>query len=466
MARSEGDLGSQLRANLRRLRRGTGLSQAELGTRAGIDRKEVQRLEGAGGGEMRLATALRLAHSVGASLEDLLDRIYWDPGEIAPTPAARRPGSERLAGFFLVLPPGMSAFEPPALREPVSGRAAATAAIGARVREARTRRHLTQSALAASVGLGREGLSLIERGATETTVEVVLALARSLHLPPGFLITGIASRPERVGGKRLWDPDPPAAASARPAASREDIAARIGANLAHLRGKSGLTLRQLGEAAECDRSQVQRVESGRQLVNLPSLARLASGLNARPDLLVSGIAWDVESGAFQVSAAPIEEPAWRERLGESARLTRRSLGASQREVAGRASMGRGDVGEFENGRRAFRIFTAARLAGALGVELAELLAGMVDWYVRPLPPPELAPGERPPTRAERDALLARMWCEGRPEVDIADHLAMSAAAVGPYVRELRDAGRQLPYRRAPRTPDEVAARLRRGSANR
>jgi hypothetical protein len=122
---------------------------------------------------------------------------------------------------------------------------------------------------------------------------------------------------------------------------------------------------------------------------------------------------------------------------------------------------RSDVVDFERGNRNFRIFTPVRLAGALGVDLAELFSGLADWYVRPLPAPEYAPGDQPPTKSERDAVVVRLWGEGRPEQEIAEALDLKVSAVGPYVRELRDAGEPLPYRRPPRRAAEIAARRRR-----
>lgn len=68
-------------------------------------------------------------------------------------------------------------------------------------------------------------------------------------------------------------------------------------------------------------------------------------------------------------------------------------------------MGRSEVGDFECGKRDFRLFSAVRMAGALEVDITELLSAFVDWYVRPLPAPEYASGDRPPSKAERDALL-------------------------------------------------------------
>lgn len=123
-------------------------------------------------------------------------------------------------------------------------------------------------------------------------------------------------------------------------------------------------------------------------------------------------------------------------------------------------MSRGDLVDFERGTRNFRIFTVVRLAGALEIGFAELLAGVASWHIRPLAVPEFLPGEAP-TKAERDRLLVRLWCQGRPEREIAEALDLERNSVGPYIRELRDGGEELPYRRSARTPAEIAARHRR-----
>jgi hypothetical protein len=124
-------------------------------------------------------------------------------------------------------------------------------------------------------------------------------------------------------------------------------------------------------------------------------------------------------------------------------------------------MCRGDVVDFECGNRNFRIVAAVRLAGALGIDFAELFAGIADWYVRPLPPPEYAPGDRRPAKAEQDVVLMRLWREGRSEAEIAEALDLKVGSVGPWVRELRDAGHHLQYRRPARSPAEITARRRR-----
>ena len=138
----------QLATNLRRLRQAAGIERPELARRAALKVEELSRFED-GAHELSATKALRLAHSMGVSIEELVERIYWNPGERVRRPGERRPFSERLAGFFLVLPANAPVFDPPLLRDPVGDRQEAAAIFGQNVRTARERRHLTQAKLAA-----------------------------------------------------------------------------------------------------------------------------------------------------------------------------------------------------------------------------------------------------------------------------------------------------------------------------
>ena len=235
----------------------------------------------------------------------------------------------------------------------------------------------------------------------------------------------------------------------------------MGANAAFYRQAAGLTLRELGEATEVDRTYLHRIENGRAGVPRISLVvKLAASFNASCSRVTAGIIWDPSVGKFKLAQGH-KGSGGRCRIGQNARRARRKANISQQALGARASMCRGDVVDFERSSRNFRIFAAVKLAGALGVGLADLFSGVEGWYVRPLPPSEYGPEGHPPTKAERDALLARLWQEGLSERDIADALDLKIGAVGPCVRELRDAGKHLPYRRPPRRIAERAARSRR-----
>jgi transcriptional regulator with XRE-family HTH domain len=191
--------------------------------------------------------------------------------------------------------------------------------------------------------------------------------------------------------------------------------------------------------------------------------RLAGSLNVRCGFITAGVVWDSTSGLFHVEDAPPEPQPALVRLGQNVQGARRKTDLSQQALSDRASMSRGDLVDFERGARNFRIFTVVRLAGALEIGFADLFAGAAGWHIRPLAAPEFLPGEGP-SKAERDQLLVRLWRQGRPEREIAEALDLERTSVGPYVRELRDAGEDLPYRRPPRGSTEVAARRRRANS--
>lgn len=270
----------------------------------------------------------------------------------------------------------------------------------------------------------------------------------------------IAASPSE-GDPGVADRERSAADDDGPEISEREAAGRMGTNAAFHRQAAGLTLRELGEATEVDRTYLHRIESGRAGVPRVSLImRLAASLNVSCTRVTAGIVWDPSVGRFKLEAE--SEKVWgAKRLGQNARRARRKVNISQQALGARALMCRGDVVDFERGGRNFRIFAAVKLAGALGVDLADLFSGVEGWYVRPLPAPEYGPEDHRPTKAERDALLMRLWQEGRPEQEIADALGLKIGAVGSYVRELRDAGETLTYRRPPRHAVEAAARRRR-----
>lgn len=529
------------------------MEKRELARRAALKVEELSRFEDAAH-ELSATRALRLAHSMGVSIDELVERVYWTPGERVRSPGDRRPFSERLAGFFLVLPANAPAFDPAPRHDPVGSRQEAAAIFGQNVRAARERRHLTQAKLARAAGLSKAGLSLIEQGVRETTIDTLLSLARALEVPAAFLLGGAVWKPHQspcanaarrgraqrhdahsLDGpiKRLWDEgktageiadavgassgavsaivhrlrehgdllahrspptravhegarrrrgqriadspsecDPVATDREQPAndadgreISEREAAGRMGANAAFHRQTAGLTLREFGEATEVDRTYLHRIENGRAGVpRLSLVVKLAASLNICCARVTAGIAWDQSVGKFRLEAESDRDPA-RKCLGQNVRRARRRMNISQQALGARASMCRGDVVDFEHGSRNFRVFAVVRLAGALGIDLANLFSEVGGWYVRPLPAPEYGPEDHPPAKAERDALLARLWREERSERDIADALGLTIGAIGSYVRELRDAGEHLPYRRPPRRPSEAAARKRRRCNN-
>ncbi|MGH2975337.1 MAG: helix-turn-helix domain-containing protein [Solirubrobacterales bacterium] len=67
--------------NLSRVRDLTGLSQEDLGIKAGLHRTEISQLE-RGLRVARIDTLVKLAGALGVSTDDLLDGIAWEPARI------------------------------------------------------------------------------------------------------------------------------------------------------------------------------------------------------------------------------------------------------------------------------------------------------------------------------------------------------------------------------------------------
>ena len=524
----------RIAANVRGLREAAALDQGELASLADLQKTGLSGLERGVGGEPGVLRALRLAGSLGISIDKLVTGVHWYPGDIG-SGRSRRPHTA-LSGFFSVLPLRFPPFEFSGSESARMDRAEAAAVLGRAIRELRERRHLTRLELASRVGLSKDGLLKIELGRTETTIVRVLDLARGLQVPPALLLDGLAwapsSPPSPIEGRahhrresldaavvKLWNEDlstpqiadaldaspgsiaaivlrlrdrgepleyraeplsehqdearqrrAAAASSSEPrgdvepaeSLSKEEIAACIAANIRRLRQRAGLAPGQLAEAIEEPRQRGYELER-RALPQLGLVVRLAASLNVPCSAVTAGIAWQPGAGwrRSPVDALPPKTDEMLVRLGANLQEARRRVGVSQAALGKSAELARSDVAVLESGRRPLRFFAFVRVAGALSLGFREMFAGISGWYELPLPAPEIAPGDAPPTKTQRDAEVVALWRAGRSEAEIASKFDLAVASVGPYVRELRDAGLRLPYRRPPRSPMEAEARVRR-----
>jgi transcriptional regulator with XRE-family HTH domain len=71
-------------------------------------------------------------------------------------------------------------------------------------------------------------------------------------------------------------------------------------------------------------------------------------------------------------------PEMKVRFGQNLACCREAAGISQEELSFRASIHRTEVSLLEQGERMPRVDTALRIAGSLGVPLADLIAGL-EW---------------------------------------------------------------------------------------
>ena len=358
----------QLARNLRRLRARAGIGRTELERRAGLGPGAVVRVE-EHQQEPRLGAALRLAHSLGASLDQLTERIYWSPGEMEPRGRAVAPRrSERLDGFFLVPPPNVAAF--PELDVDVrlvATREEAVRMLGENLRAARERRHLTQAGLGAKAGFSKAGVSLIERGARETSVASLLDLARALQVPPELLLAGIRWAPPQrrcedgaARRHRARSLDREVARLWREGGSAREIAAALGTSTGNV-SMIVHRLRERGEHLPYRRP---------ALTDAHRRARLRRPISVEATSSADLAGRATEAGTADVTLAG--------RVGENLWHLRHRAGLSLRDVAEAAEADRHQIWRFEKGVAVPSLATVIRLAGSLNARCDLITAG-IGW---------------------------------------------------------------------------------------
>lgn len=80
-------------------------------------------------------------------------------------------------------------------------------------------------------------------------------------------------------------------------------AAHVGAQIAHFRMRQSMTQDQLAVASDIDSSNIRSYESGRAMMNVRSLVRIADALGVLPGDLIDGVSpdmFDAQSAARSV----------------------------------------------------------------------------------------------------------------------------------------------------------------------
>jgi transcriptional regulator with XRE-family HTH domain len=329
------------------------------------------------------------------------------------------------------------------------------------VPELRARRHDAHAKDEAVTRLWLDDLTAAEIGAeldiTQPSVEGIVRRlrARGVYLPP------------RVAGRRpageLRTEHPVAIV---PAVDHGDDAlhARIAGNLQRHRLAAGLSLEQLAEAGESSIGPLRRAETQGYELKLTTVVRAATCLKIPVTALVAGVSWSERDNRLILETTGEDPPqagGGGPSLGGNIRGIRRRGGLSQEDVAARIGIQRRHLSAIESGRSLPRPITLLAIAYGIETGLGEIFSGTYDWYVRPLPPPEYAEGDGPPSKGERQEILLRLWGQGASTRAIADALDLNASAVGGRINELRAMGIDVPYRQPPKDTAQLAERLRR-----
>jgi transcriptional regulator with XRE-family HTH domain len=338
---------------------------------------EVSKYE-QGAHEPGAITTMKLAHSLGRPIDRLTERTCWNPGEIAPTPGARRTASERLSGFFSALPVNAPAFESTAPREPIASRREAAEIFGRNVREVRKRRHLIQVALARAVGLSKSGLSLIERGVRETTIGTLISLARALEVTPEFLLEGIT-----------WEPRGPLSTPPKGGGAKRHEARCLDDAIAR-RWSEGRTAREIagsiGTSPQAVSAIVHRLrERGRALpYRRPPLTAADHGARRRRQSRLPDLRCDEKGDAEALPVglaghASLEDV--RAQIGANIAFHRRAAGLTFRQLADATETDAAYLNRIEKAKQDFQLALLVRLAASLNLRCGLLTSG-VTWEPR------------------------------------------------------------------------------------
>jgi transcriptional regulator with XRE-family HTH domain len=198
-----------------------------------------------------------------------------------------------------------------------------------------------------------------------------------------------------------------------------------------------------------------------------NLIRLAATLRSPCSALTEGLRWDPGAGTFLLSRR--RGPADRSPgavIGGNARRIRQAARLPEEIVASRVGRRSNYFNALEGGGKLPRPVTLLMLACALEVGVAALLAGIRDWYVRPLLPLAIPEAEEAVEKAAQQDRLLRLWHQGSGLQSIGEALDMKPQTAFAAVNRLRELGVDIPYRKAPMTPAQLSGRLRRRRASR
>lgn len=125
------------------------------------------------------------------------------------------------------------------------------------------------------------------------------------------------------------------------------VRARVGSTVRKLREQKGITVTELARASGLSPAHISEIERGRTAPSVRTVEKLARALGVSPGVLVRSV------GANGV--------------GEKLRRLRERLGLTQKEVAEKAGVSYGLIGQIESGRTQSSVTTLSLLAEALGV---------------------------------------------------------------------------------------------------
>lgn len=220
-------------------------------------------------------------------------------------------------------------------------------AVGPRLRYWRQQRGVSLEELAERLTIAPDCLQEVEAGQRRMAMAAWQEAAALLQVPleellregepsesgPGERAAGRVSTASESGGKCETEAG--------------HVKIRVGSTVRSLREQKGITVTELARATGLSPAHISEIERGRSAPSIRTLEKLARALGVSPGVLVRSV------GANGV--------------GEKLRRLRERLGLTQKEVAQKAGVSYGLIGQIESGRTQSSVTTLSLLAEALGV---------------------------------------------------------------------------------------------------
>jgi transcriptional regulator with XRE-family HTH domain len=246
-------------------------------------------------------------------------------------------------------------------------------------------------------------------------------------------------------------------------ADKDAVALIVAENIRTNRDRLGLGQEAVARGAGFQsQTSLSRLERRGVKFSVNFLIRMAASMRVPCSALTEGVRWDHAAGTFLISRHPREpRPTDAGLIGQNARRIRRAAGLSEATVARRVGRRGRFFNALELGGKLPKPVSLLILARALEVEVGDLLVGVRDWYVRPLLPQEIPTGEEAAAKAAQQERLLALWDRGDDLRSIGEAVDLKPKTVFGIVDRLRDVGVDVPYRKAPTGPAQLAERLRR-----
>ncbi len=167
--------------------------------------------------------------------------------------------------------------------------------VGARIRELRLAKGLSQDALAAATHIHRSHVGAIETGAVNLTLQTLEPLALALDVSMEQLFKGVQLDPARLKARHASGPSRPAKRRSprgkRSSGRGKNIPAHcklIGENIRAIRQKRGLSQDDFESLTGLHRSHIGEIERGETNVTMATLTTVADALEVPLQKLMRG----------------------------------------------------------------------------------------------------------------------------------------------------------------------------------